>query len=260
MIPKIIHFTWFSGDPYPQLIQDCIDSWHKVMPDYEYVLWDYNKIKDIDSIWLKECLAQKKWAFAADFVRLYALFYYGGIYLDTVVEVYKPLDKFLEQRAFIGREGVHYILLEKEVNVFLTSHCMGAEAGHPFIKDCLDYYSGRHFIRCDSESIPKNLRLDMLMMPYIQSEIAKGYGYNPSLKEDRLQTLNEGVIVYPSPILGALSKNEKSYICHLANGSWREEKWVDSINYSFGYKIKWRIKALINKIARHYGYLLIKIK
>ena len=120
MIPKIIHFTWFSGDPYPQLIQDCIDSWHKVMPDYEYVLWDYNKIKDIDSIWLKECLAQKKWAFAADFVRLYALFYYGGIYLDTDVDVYKPLDKFLEQRAFIGREGVHYILLEKEVNVFLT--------------------------------------------------------------------------------------------------------------------------------------------
>jgi hypothetical protein len=261
MIPKIIHYTWFSGDPFPEKIQKCIDTWHHKMPDYEFVLWDYNKIKDIDSVWLQECLKERKWAFAADFIRLYAVYHYGGIYLDTDVEVYKPFNEFLQNKMFIGREGTHYVLLEKEVNVFLTSHCFGAEPLHPFIKNCLDYYAGRHFVRCDSESIPKHLRLDMLMMPYIQSEIAKGYGYNPSLKADKLQLLDSGIAVYPSSIFGALSRNQKeSYICHLADGSWREEKWVDKIDYTLGYKIKWRLKVLIFKVARQFDYLLVKIK
>jgi len=260
MIQKKIHYTWFSGDPFPDIIQKCIDSWHKYMPDYEYVLWDYNKIKDIDSIWLKECLQEKKWAFAADFVRLYAVYHYGGIYLDTDVEVYKPLDQFLNDKVFIGREGAYYTLLERDINVFLTSHCFGSEAGHPFIKQCLDYYSGRHFIKCDSDNIPKHLRLDMLMMPYIQSEIAKEYGYNPSLKANHLQRLQQDIVVYPSSVFGALSKNKDCFICHLANGSWREEKWVDKTNYNLAYKIKWRLKSFMFKVARRFDYLLLKIK
>ena len=54
MIPKIIHFTWFSGDVLPDQIQKCIDSWHQCMPEYEYILWDANRLKEIDSVWLNE--------------------------------------------------------------------------------------------------------------------------------------------------------------------------------------------------------------
>lgn len=59
MIPKIIHYTWFSGDSFPEKIHDCIDSWHKYKPEYEYVFWDAERIKDIDSVWLRECLAKR---------------------------------------------------------------------------------------------------------------------------------------------------------------------------------------------------------
>jgi mannosyltransferase OCH1-like enzyme len=101
MIPKIIHYTWFSGDEMPQVIKECIASWKRILPEYELRLWDYNAIKDIDSVFLKEALEVKKWAYAADFVRLYALYNEGGIYLDTDVMVFKRFDCFLNDKCFI---------------------------------------------------------------------------------------------------------------------------------------------------------------
>ena len=104
MIPKTIHYTWFSGDEMPQMIKDCIATWKKVMPDYELRLWDMASIKNIDSIFLREAIKVRKWAYAADYVRLYALYHEGGIYLDTDVIVFKRFDVFLKHNAFIGKE------------------------------------------------------------------------------------------------------------------------------------------------------------
>ena len=72
MIPKKIHYTWFSDNPFPKEIQDCINSWIEKMPDYELVHWGYDQVKNIDSAFLQEALSEKKWAFASDFIRLYA--------------------------------------------------------------------------------------------------------------------------------------------------------------------------------------------
>lgn len=94
MIPKIIHYTWFSNDPMPDKVLRCMASWQQIMPDYELKKWDMDAIKHIDVPFLKEALAAKKWAYAADFVRMYAVFYEGGIYLDTDVQVYKSFDRF----------------------------------------------------------------------------------------------------------------------------------------------------------------------
>lgn len=86
MIPKKIHFCWLSGDEFPPLIQYCIDTWEKVLPDYEIILWDTKRF-DINSIaWVKEAFEAKKYAFAADYIRLYAVYTEGGIYLDSDVE------------------------------------------------------------------------------------------------------------------------------------------------------------------------------
>lgn len=82
MIPKKIHYCWFSDEPYPDLVSQCIESWKKHLADYVFVKWDMNSIKDIDSVWLKECIKVRKWAFAADYVRLWAVYHEGGIYLD----------------------------------------------------------------------------------------------------------------------------------------------------------------------------------
>jgi len=70
MIPKIIHFCWISGDPYPEQIAKCIQSWKVYLPDYQFVLWDQKKINALDSTWLKKTIELKKYAFAADYIRI----------------------------------------------------------------------------------------------------------------------------------------------------------------------------------------------
>jgi mannosyltransferase OCH1-like enzyme len=92
MIPKKLHYCWFSGEPFPEDIQRCIDSWQKFLPDFEWVKWDREKALATKIPWVSEAIQQKRWAFAADAVRLYALYTEGGLYLDTDVEVLKPFD------------------------------------------------------------------------------------------------------------------------------------------------------------------------
>ena len=74
MIPKIIHFCWMSGDPYPADIQKCIDSWKRLLPDYEIRLWNAKNFDINKSVWVKEAFEAKKYAFCADYIRLYALY------------------------------------------------------------------------------------------------------------------------------------------------------------------------------------------
>lgn len=269
MIPKKIHYCWFSKDPYPALVQACIASWKKYMPDWEYVLWDYEKVKDIDSIWLKECLEAKKWAFATDFIRLWAVYHEGGVYLDSDVMIYQSLNAFLRHSLFIGREGVTYATFDNGKQVFLTSHCFGAEAGHPFLKLNLGYYQDRHFDQCSAEDIPNLLKYDMLMMPYIQSQLAEKFGYNPSEGADYLQELKEGIVVYPSDYFGwdrGRVEVPERYAEHLGQGSWREpEFWkkhdvvIKPRPITFAYKIRWRMVSVLRYIAKKMDYGIVRL-
>ena len=142
MIPKIIHYCWLSGDPYPEKIQHCLNSWKRHLPDYEFVLWDTNRFQLEKSIWVKEAFSVKKYAFAADYIRLYAVYNYGGIYLDSDVEVLKRFDDVLNLPYFIGNES-----FENRVEIA----AFGAEKGTRWIKECLDYYENRHFIKQNGE-------------------------------------------------------------------------------------------------------------
>lgn len=267
MIPKKIHYCWFSKDPYPELVRNCIDSWKESMPDWEYVLWDYDKIKDIDSVWLKECLEAKKWAFATDFVRLWAVYHEGGVYLDSDVLVFQSFDRFLKDRMFIGRESVEYHTFDDGVQVYLTSHCFGAEAGHPFLKLNLAYYQDRHFQACSSPEIPNLLRYDMLMMPFIQSRLAEPLGYDPvPLASDR-QSLPEGIEIYPPYFFCWNPKFPDVYLSerfaqHIGQGSWREpEYWKKAIDHTIDwkYKLRWRLVVLLEKVAKYFDYKLVRI-
>lgn len=240
------------------------------MPDYELVLWDYARIREIDSVWLQECISERKWAFAADFVRLWAVYHEGGIYLDSDVKVYGSFDQFLSHPMFIGREGVYYTTFDDGIQVFLTSHCFGAEAGHPFLKQNLDYYQGRHFIQSTADSIPNILRCDMLMMPYIQSKLAEFHGYDPTLTADHLQKLSNDVTVYPSVFFGYCENEPVPADCfarHLGQASWREKEYFvqrarimdNNRPITFRYKIRWRLVRVVRYFATKLGYIMIKI-
>lgn len=140
MIPKKIHYCWLSGDPFPVKIQHCLDSWKKVIPDYEFVLWDTKRFPLDRHPWVKEAYDAQRYAFAADYIRMYAIFNEGGIYLDSDVEVLKRFDDLLQLPYFIGKEGFSERV---EVAAF------GAEKGTQWVKHCLDYYEGRHFVKPD---------------------------------------------------------------------------------------------------------------
>ncbi len=256
MIPRIIHYTWFSGDPFPPMIQDCINSWHRYMPEYEYVLWDSERIKEIHSRWLDECLAQKKWAFAADLVRLYAVYNYGGIYLDTDCKVYKSFDPLLSEHSFIGKENSIHVE-GRSTEMYLTSHCFGAEKGDEFLRRCLSYYENRPFVMSEDMTLPMKLKYNVLILPFIQSEIAKQLGYNPYPSTNVVQHLENGVTVYPSMFFDAVKKTNDTYCRHLALGGWRDYRTPDE-KITFWYKIRWRVEYVFSKLCNHFGYMLVK--
>lgn len=137
MIPKKIHYCWLSGDEFPPLIQHCIETWHRVLPDYELVLWDKNRF-DITSVpWVEDAYKAGKYAFAADYIRLYAVYTEGGIYLDSDVEVLKTFDDLLNNESFIGFEAATENV---EAAIF------GAEAGCEWISKALSFYKDKRFI------------------------------------------------------------------------------------------------------------------
>jgi mannosyltransferase OCH1-like enzyme len=178
-IPKKIHYCWLSSDPYPEPIVQCIASWHLALPEYEFVLWDRKKTENITGKWLNQSLAAKKYAFAADFVRIYALFTEGGIYLDSDVEVISTLNPFLKSRFFIGYE----------YGGDLEPAIFGSEAGHPFLKSLLDYYQDRPFLK-------SNGTLDTKPLPLIFNDIArKTYGIFTD--RGKVVLLQDGMTIYP---------------------------------------------------------------
>lgn len=258
MIPKIIHYTWFSGEPFPEKIQNCINSWKDNLPDYELKLWDIEAIKDFESIYLKEALSQKKWAYAADYVRLYVIYREGGIYLDTDALVYKSFDSLLQHEAFIGKESsIHFE--GGFSSQYLTSHCFGAIKNHPFIKRCLDYYENRNFITSDHIDLPYPLKYNMVLLPYIQAEIARQYGYDWKPKVQNIQKCKSGLIVFPSDAFDPQIKVEGSFCKHLALGEWRVDKPLEPI-YNLKYKIEWRIISLLRRIIYNFGYVIMKVE
>ncbi len=140
MIPKIIHYCWLSHDPYPQKIQKCMDSWRRALPDYEFRLWNFDRFPKDKSAWVSQAFDAGKYAFAADYIRNYALYTEGGIYLDTDVEVLKSFDPLLHLPYFMGMEST---------TDDIEAAVMGSEAGNPIFKVMLDYYDSRSFIRTD---------------------------------------------------------------------------------------------------------------
>lgn len=144
MIPKIIHYCWFGGKPLPKLATKCILSWKKHCPDYQIIEWNEDNF-DIDCCpYVKEAYDSKKYAFVTDYVRLYVMYTYGGIYMDTDVEVIRSLDSFLHHEGFSGFESDHDV----------PTGIMAGEKGFPLFKDLLGYYSDRHFVdeygNCDT--------------------------------------------------------------------------------------------------------------
>lgn len=139
MIPKRIHYCWFGRGAKPELANKCIASWKKFLPDYEIKEWNEDNFDLNLYPYAKEAYENKKYAFVTDIVRLYALYHEGGVYMDTDVEVIKPLDDFMHHIAFSGFED----------DTQVPTGIMASEKGGIWAKENLDYYNERHFVLPD---------------------------------------------------------------------------------------------------------------
>lgn len=217
-IPKIIHYVWVGGKAKPESVLKCMESWKKFCPDYEIKEWNENSFDIESNIFLKEALENKKYAFASDFLRLYALYTEGGIYMDTDVEIVKPLDKFLIHNAFSGFEN----------SVWLPTAIMGAEKNHPWIKLLLDYYNDRHFI--------VNGKMDLTTNVQIICALTRIF-YDVKIN-DTYQELKDGLVFYPHDwfcpknyVTEEIESTKNTHTIHHFAGSWTTKKNKTADNF-----------------------------
>lgn len=210
MIPKKIHYCWLSDDEIPENLKRYIESWKIHLPDYELVLWDKKKF-DINTVpWVKEAYESKKYAFAADYIRCHALYYEGGIYMDSDVEVLKSFDDLLNLTYFIGKEN----------DGELEAATMGAIPSLTFFKKSLEYYKGKHFDPKDKACLTP--------LPLILKNIADsnfGIKYINGIKEfdfssQMLQVLPFDFFSPKSLMTKIIEKSDRTYSIHHFAGSW----------------------------------------
>lgn len=218
MIPKIIHYCWFGEKPKSELAEKCIASWKKHLYDYEYIEWNEENFNFDIFPYAKQALEAKKYAYITDVVRLYALKEFGGIYMDTDVEVLKPLDVFLVETAFSGFES----------NKLLPTGIMGAEQNSIWASEMLEYYNGRSFLSKDNQPIliPNTVIITDMMKK-------KGFSINNTYQK------KEGYITfYPNEyfcpkdyISGKIFITKNTYCIHHFSGSWlpRDRKTKDFV-------------------------------
>lgn len=140
MIPKTIHYCWFGRNPKPALAEKCIASWKRFCPDYEIIEWNEDSFDLASSpLYVRQAYEAKKWAFVTDYVRLWAMVNYGGIYMDTDVELLKTLDGFLQYEAFSG--------FESDVNI--PTGIMACRKGFPLFQTLLHEYDTIPFLKED---------------------------------------------------------------------------------------------------------------
>lgn len=238
MVPKIIHLCWLSGDPYPEAIAKCLASWKKHLPDYEVILWDRERFDINSTIWTKQAFEAKKYAFAADYIRLYALYHFGGIYMDSDVLVYKSFDDLLHLPYFIG---------EDYVGCFEPA-IIGTEKHNPWIKTVLDHYNDREFIKDDGS-------LDMKSLPVVFMERLCGrYRFHKINNAAEFVSKPNEMCIFNYEFFNSrdyvgIVKYENSYCSHNFIGSW----------YKKTNTFKDKIKAITPRAVSNFMYHLLYI-
>ena len=201
MIPRVIHYCWFGGKEKTEIVLSCIETWKRYFPDWEIMEWNESNFDINSHPFTKGAYAAKKWAYVSDYIRMYALYNEGGIYLDTDNLVLENLDKFLKDRAFVGFENKYYPY----------TAAFGCEKGHPLVKEILDYYDGREF-EFDSDDQMKTVNTKI-----VSDILIKKFDCKVNNKE---QLLKDGIRVYPDYIL--CNPSNESSVIHIFTGTWME--------------------------------------
>lgn len=237
MIPKIIHYCWFGGKDLPQSAKNCLESWKKYCPDYEIKRWDESNFDIEENKFVSQAYHAKKYAFVSDYARFKILIEDGGIYLDTDVELLKPLDDLLDNHAFMGFEKSG-----SEITGVAPGLIIGTQPHAQFLDDMVACYNGISF--CDEEGNQTAKTVVKYMTDYL---VERG-----CVVEDRLQTVN-GITLYPTEYFcpkdyesGVIHIGTNTYSVHHYDSTW----WPAKSLY---------LRELTEKYGRRKGLLLYRL-
>ena len=209
MIPKKIHYCWFGGNPKPDSVQKCINSWKRFCPDYEIIEWNESNFDIHCMPFVEQAIEAKKYAFASDVARLMVVYENGGLYFDTDVEVVRNFDDLLENKAFLGFENNEYVA---------SGLGFGSEADVEFFKRHIDAYRNEVFIKEDGS-------FNMLGCPRVATKLLVERG----LVQNGQEQLVDNVRIYPTDyfnpfdsITGKLNKTNNTYSIHWYDASWSD--------------------------------------
>lgn len=221
MIPKIIHYCWFGGNPIPEKEQRCIESWKKFCPDFEIRRWDETTYDVSKSTYSMQAYQEKRWGFVSDYVRFDVVYRYGGIYLDTDVELLKSFDPLLKEDGFAGIE-------ESTFGLFAVAPGLGFGAipNCEIIKNLKQLYEKREFIH--------NGKIDLTPSPQIVTGYLKRHGFNGKNEKQVVA----GLTIFPSEYFcpqnyttGAINITKNTYSIHRYSESWKTEDELRKSNH-----------------------------
>lgn len=209
MIPKIIHYIWFGKNSYSQQVLKCIQSWKMYCADYKIKQWSEENFEISDNTFAKEAYDSKKWAFVSDYARLKILYEYGGIYLDTDMEILQKIDDFLSCEMFLGFESKNSV----------AGGIIGIQKANPLVLELLKIYENRKFIL-------ENGEFDTTPIVYFIANLLAKQGFKLN---NRFQKI-DGICLYPSEFFypksnfsGKLNLSSNSHTIHHYDGSWLDE-------------------------------------
>ena len=214
LIPKIIHYCWFSRNPMPDYLKKCMESWYKFCPDYKIVRWDEDNYDVNKNLYMKQAYEARKWGFVPDIARLDILYRYGGIYLDTDVELLRNIDDLLYQQAFAG--------VEKWGNVNMGG-CSGATPNHKVIKQMLDFRLNEKFLFEDGS-------MNQTTCGYYETIplVKLGMKPNNTIQQIEDMTVYSSDFFHPYDYMsGETHITENTFSIHHFNGGWLDEKSVN---------------------------------
>ncbi len=217
MIPKIIHYCWYGNGEKNELTKRCIESWRRYCPDYELIEWNESNSDFSDCDFAIQAYELKKWAFVSDYIRLKAVYTYGGIYMDTDVELFKSLDDVIEnEHAVLGYADGAYI----------NPALFAFESKNELCGKFLDYYNDRSFVdscgNCDLT--PNNIIYTKICMnekgfKLGDSKISCGNAvihssefFSPFMK----RLFGQNIYVFENYVT-----NDNTYAIHYATYSWK---------------------------------------
>lgn len=211
-IPKILHLCWFGGGEYPVEVKACLDSWKRLLPDFKIRVWNYDDAVALGIPYVNEALEHRKWAFAADVVRFYAVWKEGGVYMDSDIYLFSRFDDILSMDAdFITfHEKCHL----DQKNFDLQAAMFMGVPGNEFCREMLEHYNSEHFLNPDGT-------MNLLISPTRMKEVAARHGYVANDLEQRLDILT----VLPTRRLKPRKRYPRAADCigeHRVVGSWRK--------------------------------------